>query len=334
MKRISVIIPAYNDAHKLERTLFVLHELRNNEYANLEIIVAVRPSTDATAKVARQFADVVVDGGFPSTGRNAGITAATGEVYIFLDADTRPGPGTLSAIAHACDTNTIGSCTTHSPTQHFMPRLAAWWMNLLRWTHVVRGVSTLVFCHRTVIVDNGIHYNEQMLLGEHHDFIYRARTAGAQWMYVRTNPGYTLSIDRYESWGYLTSCIFWIHRGIKHLLHKDVKALEQLYWSRQYAAAQRNPQELKRWGNLGVSTAGILVGIGVVFSGYVGPQQVLLLLFAEELKEDPGAPLVHALLKLILHMGPDGVIVGGLIIAICSIYLLLANSKRLVRLRA
>lgn len=333
MKRISIIIPAYNDAQKLERTLLVLRDIRETEYSNIEIIVSVRASTDHTLSVAHRLADVVVPGGFPSEGRNAGVAVATGDVFIFLDADTRPYPGTLAAIAHVCEPNIIGSCTAHAPTHRFMPQLAALSINLLRWSHLLHGVSTLIFCHRNIVVDKGIQYNEQISLGEHHDFIRRARRAGALWTFVRAGAGYTLSVDRYEAWGYFTSFVFWIHWGIMHLLRMDVADLQQLYWSKRYVPLKLSPQEWLRWGSVITSAAGVVVGAGVVLSGYIGPQRVLLLIFAEELREDPSAPLIHALLRLTPQFSPEAVIAGGLIIALCSTYLLLVHSQRLVKVR-
>lgn len=90
MRLISVVIPAYNDAERLEKTLQQLLRIRQQEYAALEVVVAVRPSTDNTLEVANRFADKVVPGGTVSRGRNSGAASAQGEIIIFLDADTLP----------------------------------------------------------------------------------------------------------------------------------------------------------------------------------------------------------------------------------------------------
>ena len=71
MKKISVIIPVYNDAARLERTLLRLREIKAREYPELQVIASVRPSHDGTEAVARELADLVVPGGMPSVGRNS-----------------------------------------------------------------------------------------------------------------------------------------------------------------------------------------------------------------------------------------------------------------------
>ena len=107
MKSISVIIPAYNDAARLERTLRQLRHIAKHEYPALELIVSVRASHDRTEIVARELADIVVEGGAASKGRNNGARAAHGEVLVFLDADTVPALGTMTAIAHAAGWFTV-----------------------------------------------------------------------------------------------------------------------------------------------------------------------------------------------------------------------------------
>mgnify|MGYP002719434515 FL=1 len=93
---VSVVIPHYNDAEALER---VVAAVRAQDYAGeVEIIVADDGSTEPPAiegvRVVRQE-----DKGFrAAAARNLGADAARGEVLAFLDADTVPEPGYLSAV--------------------------------------------------------------------------------------------------------------------------------------------------------------------------------------------------------------------------------------------
>ena len=93
---VSVVIPHYNDAEALER---VVAAVRAQDYAGeAEIIVADDGSTEPPAiegvRVVRQE-----DKGFrAAAARNLGADAARGEVLAFLDADTVPEPGYLSAV--------------------------------------------------------------------------------------------------------------------------------------------------------------------------------------------------------------------------------------------
>ena len=85
--RISVVIPVYNaEAFLAEAIGSVLAQGR----PDLEIIVVDDGSTDRSLEVARSFKAVRclhrANGG-PAAARNAGIEAASGSIYAFLDAD-------------------------------------------------------------------------------------------------------------------------------------------------------------------------------------------------------------------------------------------------------
>ena len=93
---VSVVIPHYNDEESLGR---VVEAVRAQDYAGeVEIIVAddgseVPPAIDDVRVVRQQ------DKGFrAAAARNLGADAARGEVLAFLDADTVPEPGYLSAV--------------------------------------------------------------------------------------------------------------------------------------------------------------------------------------------------------------------------------------------
>jgi hypothetical protein len=87
---LSVVVPAYNCASLLRRTLAALaaSDLPRRDW---ELSVADDGSTDDTSQVARDSADQVVRvaGGpkGPGAARNAGAAVAAGEVLVFVDAD-------------------------------------------------------------------------------------------------------------------------------------------------------------------------------------------------------------------------------------------------------
>ncbi len=91
--RVTVVVPAYNEAQSLT---LCLDALKAQDYPRsaVEIIVVDDGSTDETAAIARA-ADVRVicqPNRGPASARNAGIAAATGEVILFTDADCEPLP--------------------------------------------------------------------------------------------------------------------------------------------------------------------------------------------------------------------------------------------------
>jgi rSAM/selenodomain-associated transferase 2 len=85
--RISIIIPALDEALALPRTLQVAISLRSS--SPIEIIVADGGSQDGTLTLAQRLGARVVTG---TNGRarqlNLGASVATGDVLVFLHADT------------------------------------------------------------------------------------------------------------------------------------------------------------------------------------------------------------------------------------------------------
>ncbi|HLW19113.1 MAG TPA: glycosyltransferase family A protein [Cyclobacteriaceae bacterium] len=90
-KKVSVIIPCYNQGQYLKETV---KSVLNSTYDNLEIIVVDDGSTDNTPEVGKSLASEYhqiryyhqVNSG-PSTARNHGIRKATGNYILPLDAD-------------------------------------------------------------------------------------------------------------------------------------------------------------------------------------------------------------------------------------------------------
>ena len=86
LARISIIIPALNEAAGIAETLRPLQPLRARGH---EVIVVDGGSADETMDIARPLADRVI-ASEPGRARqqNAGAGAATGDVLLFLHADT------------------------------------------------------------------------------------------------------------------------------------------------------------------------------------------------------------------------------------------------------
>lgn len=85
--RLSIIIPALNEAAGIVDTLAPLQALRARGH---EVVVVDGGSTDGTAELARPLADhVVASERGRARQQNAGAAAASGGVLLFLHADTR-----------------------------------------------------------------------------------------------------------------------------------------------------------------------------------------------------------------------------------------------------
>jgi len=100
--RLSIIIPARNEAHNLPR---LLESIRSQPTPPLEVLVVDDASTDTTAGVAASHGATVISSlALPDGWRgkpwalHQGALAAKGELFLFLDADCWFEPGGLDRI--------------------------------------------------------------------------------------------------------------------------------------------------------------------------------------------------------------------------------------------
>lgn len=103
---ISVVVPARDEASRIGPCLAGLREDPDLH----ELLVVDDESTDATAQVARDGGARVVAGAPLAPGwagkawaLQQGLDAASGDVVVFLDADTRPRPGLVRELAALLD---------------------------------------------------------------------------------------------------------------------------------------------------------------------------------------------------------------------------------------
>ena len=88
MKKVSVIIPAYN---KAELTVKTVESVLDQTYGNIEIIVVDDGSTDDTKERLTSYAGrieyIYKENGGACAARNLGIKKARGEYLAFIDCD-------------------------------------------------------------------------------------------------------------------------------------------------------------------------------------------------------------------------------------------------------
>ncbi|MBS1518947.1 MAG: glycosyltransferase [Bacteroidetes bacterium] len=91
-KKISIVIPALNEEKLIRRTLSQFEDNFKKDH-DLEIIVSDGGSTDKTPEISEELADRVIlkNKNIPqniSRGRNEGAKNSSGDVLVFLNADT------------------------------------------------------------------------------------------------------------------------------------------------------------------------------------------------------------------------------------------------------
>ena len=104
--RISVIIPAFNEEKLLGASLAEIKSAAAAFAARgweFQLIVCDNNSTDRTGDIARAAGAHVVFEPFNQIGRarNSGAAAATGDWFIFVDADSHPSRGLFADVADA-----------------------------------------------------------------------------------------------------------------------------------------------------------------------------------------------------------------------------------------
>lgn len=110
MKSVSIIIPAFNAENFLGEAI---RSCLGQTLSPAEILVIDDGSTDGTSAVCRSFGQAVtcqrVENGGVSRARNIGTRQASGEAFVFLDADDRLLPHALESLSKTLEDSGAGT---------------------------------------------------------------------------------------------------------------------------------------------------------------------------------------------------------------------------------
>ncbi|HXG24650.1 MAG TPA: TIGR04283 family arsenosugar biosynthesis glycosyltransferase, partial [Chthonomonadales bacterium] len=198
MMRISIIIPTLNEERALPTTLQNIAECARD----CEVIIVDGGSTDRTREMVASFQNLPMIWMEAPRGRgsqmNAAAARASGDVLLFLHADTHLPPGAPEMIRHAlADPQVLGGnfrirFAPSTPLANFY----AWCYNLRSHTHVFYGDSAL-FVRKEVFDRMGGYRAERVM--EDFEFVLRLRREG-RLAYIRQGT-VTSSARRFSTTG-------------------------------------------------------------------------------------------------------------------------------------
>ena len=148
---ISFVIPAHNEAAFIVACVRSIREACAQLGLACEVVVANDASTDGTGALARAEGARVVDVSLRHIAavRNAGARLASGDRFMFVDADSRVDVPLIRAAVAALDAGCVGG----GAGVRFEEEVP-WWANAVLWlvVHVMRwckwAAGSFVFCTR------------------------------------------------------------------------------------------------------------------------------------------------------------------------------------------
>src|SRR5215469_589032 len=231
---ISVVIPALNEAERLPQLLVAL----DREPELREIIVADGGSNDGTPAVARQLgASVILTGGGRGGGLRAGAAAASGDILLFLHADSVFPIGGLSAIAAALDRDPAipgGNFRVvfdlDTPFARRLAAVYAW----IRCFALYYGDSGIFVRRRVYDAIGGI---KPMPIMEDYEFVRRLERAGPT---CRINdPPLVTSARRFRNRRWAVALWIWIKIHLLYWLGVSTERLARMYARNQERSIRR-----------------------------------------------------------------------------------------------
>jgi glycosyltransferase involved in cell wall biosynthesis len=205
--RISVVIPAHNEEECLAQTL---DALRRQDYPDFETIVVTNGCTDRTAEIARGHCDQLFELGERGLGpaRNLGAAKATGDLLMFLDADTILESGALGTIARKF-TRRHAAGTLKGIPDPARPsyKMIYFLKNFVHQSHAHHGSSGVILCWKDHFQAVG-GFDNELYLRENSDLMKKLRRFGG-YKYISATPAIT-SMRRYEKTGTAEMILLWL----------------------------------------------------------------------------------------------------------------------------
>jgi glycosyltransferase involved in cell wall biosynthesis len=307
-KRVTAIVPAYNEASRIGRVLEVL-----TTYPDFrEVIVIDDGSLDGTEEVARKFA-VRYEKNFLKKGKgrsmDRGVSLATGDVLFFCDAD-------ISGLTHEIIDEILGPVLRGTVDMFIGMRNRKWYFGhrVIAFIPLLGGERAMTkrlwkslpaYYKRGFRVEAALNF---YALYHGRGFQYSVFKGLSQ---VIKEKKYGFWEGTRQRWGMLYD-IFSAQAKL-HFLHL--------------------PEFMRKRRLLGMvalySAVGMVLG-GLFFAAaYFCPSDFVRSLFAEELREDPSAPFAHLLLAFAGASTVETIVLIGCVIFSFSAVMFLATFSKM-----
>ena len=249
--RISLIIPAYNEAELLPRLLDTVDAARQcyrHGAAAVEVIVADNGSTDRTAAIAADRGCVVemVEERRIASARNGGACRAVGEIIAFVDADMRIHEQTFNAIENALATGKVVAGATGVHLERWSVGIALTYALFMIMVWTLKMDTGVVFCRREDFDTVG-GYDERRFFAEDVQFLTDLRRLGRKRGQGLTRLRHVKALascrkfDTFGDWHYFTE----LFRLVPLMLRSPnaTNQFAQEYWY----GDQRPPDDEAEW---------------------------------------------------------------------------------------
>jgi glycosyltransferase involved in cell wall biosynthesis len=178
-RTLTVVIPALNEAQRLPD---LLDTLERQTLRPDQIVIADAGSTDDTRAIAEARGAIVVDGGKPAAGRNAGARVATGDRILFLDADDELDDDFIASAIEEFDYRELAVATSfvepieRDPRNVFATEVVNLYLDVMQYV----APHAPGFC---ILIERSVHeaidgFDETVVLAEDHDYVQRAAEHG------------------------------------------------------------------------------------------------------------------------------------------------------------